>query len=345
MLLMIIAGTTGGHIMPAKHVAQAWLDAGGRCIWVGKPEGIEAQIAQQLGIAFEAVDPVNFRALGLSRIRQDAGRLFKWRKDIQALFRTHKPAAVFSTGSYVTIMPGLLAKWNRVPLVIHEQNTVMGFANHMLQYFANQTILGMPIETLDSPVIGNPVKQFPTRSRDTKRLLVIGGSQGCAFFNQYMPLALEDHQDIEVVHIAGKNLTGVSEQYQAKGINARVIAYSDDMADLYLWADMVVARAGAMTLAELAANGLPSLVVPLPSASRNHQMSNARYYALRGAIKLVKQDETGFIKQLRQFVKNDALRAKIAKNITRLNRPDAAKHIVKMIMKEINVNYTEPSHS
>lgn len=305
---LIAAGGTGGHIFPALAVADQLSSRGVEVHWVGSRGRLEEKIVPQ----HYPIDYLSVQALrGKSKLSALLAPFKLSRALLQAcrLIRQHRPAFVLAMGGYVCGPIGLAAWLMRVPLVVHEQNAAAGFTNRclrplaatVLQAFANS----FPARNADIAVVGNPVRQMfwdiaePKQRLDVQqsqlRILVVGGSQGARFINQQMPLllrALSQQVDVACWHQAGKlDLDAVEAAYENVDCSVKVAAFIDDMAQAYAWTDVVICRAGALTVSEIAAAGVAAIFVPLPIAVDDHQRKNAQALVAAGAAKMVLQSQ------------------------------------------------------
>jgi UDP-N-acetylglucosamine--N-acetylmuramyl-(pentapeptide) pyrophosphoryl-undecaprenol N-acetylglucosamine transferase len=303
--LLVMAGGTGGHIMPGLAVADCVRDAGWSVVWMGNPDGMEARLVPQRGYALA---PVRFGALrgkGLLRklmlpLALLSGFAQAWRQ-----IRRIRPHAVIGLGGYVSFPGGMMAVLLGKPLVVHEQNSVAGLANRVLARVADRIFCGFPGVLAGADWSGNPVRRSiaDLPEPDARlagrvgplRVLVLGGSLGAAALNEAVPRALAilpAERRPQVRHQAGeKHLDVLREHYAAAGVAAECLAFIDDMAAAYADADLVICRAGALTVAELAAAGVASILVPYPHAVDDHQTGNARFLADSGAAILLPQTE------------------------------------------------------
>lgn len=345
--LAIAAGGTGGHIMPALTVAEALRARGLSVVWLGVSGGREAGFAEAAGLPFAGVNLRPWRSsgwaarvfypsmLGLAALR--AARTLK----------QHQAAAVLGFGGFASV-PGMLGGFLRnLPLLLHEQNAVAGLANRYLAKLGATALSGFAeVEGLTAVrPVGNPVRPDITRvpppaerlqgREGALRLLVVGGSQGARVFDDSLPEQLgalpQDSLTVRHQHGADSDGEQIAARYRAQGIEARAFAFIDDMAEAYAWADLVICRAGAMTLAELCASGSAALAVPYPSAADQHQQRNAEHLARAGALELVLQEdlESGlWLQRLRQLSDSAKARLALADGARRAARPDAAEHIV-----------------
>jgi UDP-N-acetylglucosamine--N-acetylmuramyl-(pentapeptide) pyrophosphoryl-undecaprenol N-acetylglucosamine transferase len=303
--VMILAGGTGGHVYPGLAVAERLLEMHQSVVWLGTRAGLEARAVPAAGIAIEWVSIKGFRRRGAGAWLLAPLRLMLAVAQALAVFRRRRPVAVLGLGGFVSGPGGIAACLARIPLVIHEQNAVVGTTNRWLARCAREIYEGF--EGSFGPrarahCIGNPVRRairalpapqerFAGRSGEAPlRLLVLGGSQGAAALNRIVPAALASlaaNERPEVRHQGGRTLAVAEEAYAQADVAADVTAFIDDMASAYAWADLVIARAGALTVAELAASGVGAILIPLPFAVDDHQTANARHFAANGAGLLI----------------------------------------------------------
>ena len=341
--VLIVAGGTGGHIYPALAVAEILRREGVGLRWLGARGGMEERLVTRQGIALDTLRVSGLRGRGL--IGWLLAPLMVVAATLQAVaaIRRFNPGVVLGMGGFVSGPGGLAAFLCRRPLVIHEQNAVAGLTNRVLSHFATRVLQAYPgcfgargIET------GNPVRaaiealtsvpRTPPLGRPT-RLLIVGGSRGARRLNEVLPKALgiAAHAVFEVWHQTGEvGLAPTREAYAGHGIKARVDAFIDDMPAAYAWADIVVCRSGAMTLAEVTAAGLPSILVPFPHAVDDHQTANARHLADAGAAVLVPDAELAptSLSDLLQSLAADPTRlADMCQRARQLARPAAAARV------------------
>lgn len=301
--VLIMAGGTGGHVFPALACARLLQEQGYEVHWLGTRRGIEAELIPQSDIPLHCIDIQGLRGKGKLDLLLAPVRLVRALWQSFKLIRELQPVCVLGAGGYVT-GPGGVAAWLlRIPLVIHEQNAVVGTTNRLLARIADRRCEGFEGSFAAGAArrsTGNPVRehifQVPALVWDglrQPRLLVLGGSLGALPLNKLLPLALAllpAGQRPQVRHQCGKQHVEAARQaYAAVGVKAVVEPFIADMAEAYGWADLVVCRAGALTVAELAAAGRPSLLIPLPHAIDDHQSANARFLADRGAAELLPQ--------------------------------------------------------
>lgn len=304
--VLIMAGGTGGHVFPALTVAEDLRAQGFDVQWLGTRAGLEAEIVPRAGF------PISFIAVSGLRGKRMLSWVFAPYKlglaflQALALITRLKPTLVLGMGGFVTGPGGLVAWLLDKPLVIHEQNSIAGLTNRLLAPIADRVLEAFPgsLAAKYKPLhTGNPVRAtiaaLATRPRPAHdgplRLLVLGGSRGARALNDAVPRAvagLAAAERPEVWHQTGaQHLAAAQQEYRAAGVTARVAPFIDDMAQAYIWADLVLCRAGALTIAELACAGVASILVPYPFAVDDHQTHNARYLADAQAALLVPQPQ------------------------------------------------------
>jgi UDP-N-acetylglucosamine--N-acetylmuramyl-(pentapeptide) pyrophosphoryl-undecaprenol N-acetylglucosamine transferase len=302
---MIMAGGTGGHVFPALAVGDALRDAGWRVVWLGARSGMEATLVPGRGYEMAWVRFSGLRGKGLvAKLLLPLNLLIAFWQSARAIFAC-RPDVVLGMGGYISFPGGMMASLLNRPLAIHEQNSIAGLANKVLARLADRVLVAFPGALAKGEFVGNPVRpeiarlappaeRFAARSGPL-RLLVVGGSLGAVALNDAVPRALALlPADVrpQVVHQSGaKHVEQLRTNYAAAGVQATLVPFIEDMAAAYADADLVVCRAGATTIAELAAAGVASLLVPFPYAVDDHQTTNARYLADRGAAVLVQQRE------------------------------------------------------
>jgi UDP-N-acetylglucosamine--N-acetylmuramyl-(pentapeptide) pyrophosphoryl-undecaprenol N-acetylglucosamine transferase len=302
---LVMAGGTGGHIYPGLAVADELRGRGWRVVWLGNADGMESRIVPPRGYELQSIRFTALRGKGLLRkLMLPLNLLRGFWQALRVLARV-RPQVVLGLGGYVTFPGGMMASLRGIPLVLHEQNSIAGLANRVLARVADRVLTGFPDALPHARWTGNPVRadiaalpapeqRFAGRSGPLN-ILVVGGSLGAQVLNVTVPRALagmpEDAR-AKVTHQAGeRNMAELEKAYAAAGItNATLKPFIEDMATAYAQADLVICRAGALTVAELAAAGVAAILVPLPHAVDDHQSGNARFLADRGAALLVPQN-------------------------------------------------------
>jgi len=348
--VLIMAGGTGGHVFPALACAREFQARGYSVHWLGTPRGIENELVPAAGLPLHLIGVSGLRGKGKLALLKAPFQLLKALFQARRVVRELEPVCVLGMGGYVTGPGGLAAKLAGVPLVIHEQNAVAGTTNRSLVPFASRVCEAFP-ETFGASAkrrtTGNPVREelFLETPRQTlksrqPRLLILGGSLGAEPLNKLLPKALAQlpaEQRPEIFHQAGKQHAEITaERYRALGVEAQVVPFIKDMARAYAWADLVVCRAGALTVSELAAAGLPSLLVPLPHAIDDHQTRNADYLAREGAAFLLPQKTTGaadLAARLTEVLMQPERLKTMASTARRLAKPDATRRVVDICLE------------
>lgn len=300
--VLIMAGGTGGHIFPGLAVAQELRDRGVPVLWLGGRSGMEGRLVPAQGISLHTIEFSAVRGKSIGVKLMAPFRLLRAVMEARRLLRRLSPQSVLSMGGYAAAPGGIAAWLARIPLIVHEQNSVAGMANRLLARFAMRLLTGFP-DVFDAPNVewvGNPVRrsigalaaplQRYADRQGPLRLLVIGGSLGAQTLNVQVPPALAKlaHGRFEVRHQCGiRHADATQRAYADAGVDASVASFIDDMAEAYGWADLVVCRAGALTIAELAAAGLPALLIPYPHAVDDHQTRNARALVDAGAARCI----------------------------------------------------------
>jgi UDP-N-acetylglucosamine--N-acetylmuramyl-(pentapeptide) pyrophosphoryl-undecaprenol N-acetylglucosamine transferase len=302
--VLIMAGGTGGHVYPALALARLLRRRSQPVVWLGTRKGLEARVIPAEQIQIEWLSVGGLRGKGWTTLLAAPFRLAIALWQALQVMRRHRPLAVVGLGGFVT-GPGGVAAWlTRRPLIIHEQNAVAGFTNRCLSHLADEVLEAFPDSfnaSVRAHTIGNPVREdiaaAPTpQVRFAGRhgpinVLVFGGSQGAVRLNTVVPLALAQlggGRPLNVRHQAGARwLTAAVQNYAKSGVRAQVTAFIEDMAEAYAWADLVICRSGALTVCELAAVGVASILVPFPAAVDDHQTVNAAYLVDHGAGLLI----------------------------------------------------------
>ena len=304
--VLIMAGGTGGHVFPALAVADELRARGVPVVWLGTHKGIEARVVKKAGYQIEWLSITGLRGKSTATLLLAPVRLVIACSQAFKVLWQRKPCAVLGMGGFTAGPGGLMAWLMRKPLVIHEQNAVAGLTNRILARLAGNVLEAFPHTfKRKTQAVGNPVRtdiQQLTEPRTrlashdgALRVLVIGGSLGAVRLNQIVPEAIAkiaSEARPQIWHQTGlANLELAQQGYNEHGVEARVDAFIDDMAEAYNWADLVICRAGAMTIFELAAAGVGAILIPYPYAVDDHQTANANYLVDAGAAILKQQSE------------------------------------------------------
>ena len=307
--VMIMAGGTGGHVFPALAVAQELIGRGCEVSWLGTPDSFEARLVPQYGIELDTIDSFRLRGQGVLSLVAAPLRLLRAMAQARRVLRRRRPQVVLGMGGFASGPGGLVSRALRLPLVIHEQNAVPGLTNRWLAKIATRVLQAFPGSfdtSVTARVCGNPVRpeivalpapeqRFAAREGKPAILLVMGGSLGAQALNEVLPQALARMpaaQRPQVVHQAGRGkLDATRVAYDTAEVAAHIVEFIADVPQALAEAGLVVCRAGALTISELAAAGVASVLVPFPHAVDDHQTRNAAYLADAGAAMLIQQRE------------------------------------------------------
>lgn len=348
--VLVMAGGTGGHIFPGLAVAEALHAQGVPVAWLGAVGGMETKVVPARGIPLHAIHVGGLRGKGWKTRLAAPLMLVRALWSALAVLRAVKPRSVLSMGGYVAGPGGIAARLLHKPLLVHEQNRVAGFTNRKLAGHAQRVLEGFADTLPGAQWVGNPVREaiaalpapeqrFAGRN-GRAHLLVLGGSLGARALNLALPQALAllpAERRPEVLHQCGQR--GIDEAraaYAQAGVDAQVVAFIDDMAGTYAWADLAVCRAGALTLAELTAAGLGAVLVPFPHAVDDHQTRNAEALVAAGAAELIQERDLKietFAQRLNALLGNRAQLLAMAQAARTLAKSDAAKVIARACLE------------
>jgi len=343
--ILIMAGGTGGHIFPGLAVAEQMRAAGWEVVWMGARGGMEERLVPKHGYRAAWIRAKAARGKGLmQKLLLPANLLYSFWESARHI-RVLQPNVVLGLGGYVAFPGGMMASlWNR-PLALHEQNAIPGLANKVLAQVSDKVMTGFPQALKNAEWTGNPVRaeiaaiaapesRFAGRTGPLK-LLVVGGSLGAQALNESVPkaLALMSARP-QVVHQAGeKHLDALKKHYADAGVQGELVAFIDDMARRYAEADLVICRAGAVTVAELSAGGMPSILVPFPHAVDDHQTANGKFLADHGAAFLIQQRDLTPQTLAQTIQRLDRSRLlDMARKARALGKPDAARVVAERCM-------------
>ena len=354
--VMIFAGGTGGHVFPALAVAQQIELQSVPIVWVGTKNGIEAKVVPNAGYKIEWIAVNGLRGKSLLTYILAPFKLAFASLQVTWLLIKHRPCAVLGMGGFVAGPGGLIAALLRKPLIIHEQNAIAGLTNRLLAPFAKRILTGFPstftrknVEVLGNPVraeITNLQRQYEIAEPKGRalRVLVIGGSLGAKALNETVPAAIalmcpnlstETHP--EVWHQSGeKKHQFTLQQYKLHDVNARVDAFIENMQEAYAWADLVICRAGAITVAELSVAGVGAIFIPYPYAVDDHQTANATALVNAGAALMISEKELSaeiLAKMLQDLMVNRSKLRTFTEAITAFAKPQAAKDVANVCIQ------------
>lgn len=352
-----MAGGTGGHVFPALAVAEDLRVRGCDVSWLGTRQGIESEQVPAHNFPITYISVAGLRGKGgLAKIRGVARLVLAAGQALRAVYKL-KPDVVLGLGGFASGPGGVAARLLGKPLVIHEQNAVAGTTNRLLSKIASVVLTAFPEALPGARHCGNPVRadilklsmELSQRSleesslekrADRPRLLVLGGSLGAQKLNQTLPEALAlmtESQRPEVRHQCGRgNEAATKNMYQQAGVGADVVPFVADMAAAYAWADFVVCRAGALTVSELTAVGLPSILVPFPYAIDDHQTHNALWLENAGAGYLLDEKDLSpetLAATVLELTTNKDKRAEMAESARRLALPDATRRVADVCLE------------
>jgi UDP-N-acetylglucosamine--N-acetylmuramyl-(pentapeptide) pyrophosphoryl-undecaprenol N-acetylglucosamine transferase len=340
--IVIMAGGTGGHIFPALAVAQFLQNQGWQVSWLGTKAGLESRVIPENGIEIDWLSVSGVRGKGIFSKVSAIVKLAKSCAEARKILKQRKPNVVLGMGGFVAAPGGLMAKVLGIPLIIHEQNRVVGTTNRLLAKIATKVLQGFPnsfAQKFEAICTGNPLREMlkhippaPLQRRESLRIFVLGGSQGAKALNETVPnaIALFASPPFEggrggcaVHHQTGVAMQNeVAEKYETLKLNAEASTFIEDMVAAYSWADLIICRAGAMTVSEVAAMGIPAIFIPLPNAIDDHQTANARYLTEAGAAILLKQSDLtaeALAQQIEKLCENLPERRAISQTLAYLN--------------------------
>jgi UDP-N-acetylglucosamine--N-acetylmuramyl-(pentapeptide) pyrophosphoryl-undecaprenol N-acetylglucosamine transferase len=344
--ILIMAGGTGGHIFPGLAVAEQMRAAGWDVVWMGARGGMEERLVPRHGYRTAWIRAKAARGKGLvQKLLLPANLLYSFWESARHI-RGVKPDVVLGLGGYVAFPGGMMASLLNRPLALHEQNAIAGLANRVLAQVSDKVMVAFPDALKGAEWTGNPVrseiaaiqppeKRFQDRQGQI-RILVVGGSLGAQALNEALPKAISLLEEKPlVVHQSGeKHLDALKRHYQEAAVQGELVAFIDDMARRYAEADLVICRAGAVTIAELSAGGMASILVPFPHAVDDHQTANARFLADRGAAILIQQRDLSAARLaglIRSLDRTKLL--EMAQKARALGKPDAARIVAQRCME------------
>ena len=351
--ILVMAGGTGGHIFPGIAVADHLKAQGWNIHWLGTEKRMEAKIVPQHGYAISFINIAGLRNKSWATWLKTPFKLFQSVMQSIKVIRQVKPDVVLGMGGYASAPGGFAAWLLSIPLVLHEQNAVAGMSNKFLSHIASAVLCAFPNAFGDkkqATVVGNPLRKdiidqenvMPEQPATTKKVLIIGGSLGAKVLNDTVPQSMNQIkvQNISVWHQTGAgNEQTVRDSYDQYGLdpqNIKVSEFIDDMSAAYQWADVVICRAGALTVSELAMVAKPAIFVPLPHAVDDHQTKNAMYLVERGAAKLIPQQEfngTTLAQMLNSFFISDKVIQSMSKAASDAAHADATMKVAQTCIK------------
>lgn len=348
-LILIAAGGTGGHVMPALAVAEYCQKQGFEVHWLGTQKGIESRLVPKHKIPISYISISGLRKKGKKALLKSPLQILRALWQVFRIYRATKPDVVLTMGGFVSGPAGMMAWFMRKPLIVHEQNSIAGMTNKILVNFAKKVLTAYPNVFKDvshkSLQTGNPLKEIylenhaPSVSTEPLKILIFGGSQGALKLNQVVPKAIglfEKNNYPFIWHQAGERFLKETEaSYSEQGIKAKCDTFIDDMPTAYHWADIVIARAGALTVAEVAQMGKASILIPYPYAVDDHQTHNARYLSDEGGAVLLQENELSPQKlfELLSELSDSEKRGQMGNIAKSLAKPQATQQVAEQCIK------------
>lgn len=352
--ILIMAGGTGGHVYPALAVADNLKEKGFKLFWLGTNKGMETNVVPNHGYPLLKINVAGVRGKGILRLLLTPIMLMIALFQALMIMIKVRPVVVLGMGGFAS-GPGGIAAWlMRIPLLIHEQNAIAGLTNRLLAPFAVSVMAAFPgafKESRKLTITGNPVrndivnlsepeKRYANRDSNSLKVLVLGGSLGAKRLNEVIPetlLALSSDYQFEVKHQCGERHHSITKAaYKEHNVNAEVTPFIDNMADAYAWANIVICRAGALTIAELAACGIGSILIPFPYAVDDHQTENAKYLSAEGAAILIQEAQlnAGKLKEvLLKLCRAPEQLLQMAVKARSLSKPQATDDVARLCME------------
>ncbi|ALG66472.2 undecaprenyldiphospho-muramoylpentapeptide beta-N-acetylglucosaminyltransferase [Beggiatoa leptomitoformis] len=360
--ILLMAGGTGGHVFPALAIAERLRQQNIPVRWIGTAKGLEAKIIPSTGIAIDYIDVGGLRGKGLVRRLTAPFQLSKALWQSIQIMRRHQPAAVVGMGGFVT-GPAAVAAWLlRIPVLIHEQNAIVGLTNRLLSRIATCVMEAFPYTfpaSVHAIATGNPLRDAILQLAQTTvttspilspvRILIVGGSLGAKALNEIVPQALLSvNSKINVWHQTGEaHFEATRDVYATATFDALVEPFITDMSAAYQWADLVICRAGALTVCELAQAGKASILVPYPHAVDDHQTANARFLSHQNAAILVAQSSlkaTDLTELVQSLVSNPTRLMQMSEKAWQLAHPTATDDILQLILQHAYPSALSASH-
>jgi UDP-N-acetylglucosamine--N-acetylmuramyl-(pentapeptide) pyrophosphoryl-undecaprenol N-acetylglucosamine transferase len=350
--ILIMAGGTGGHVFPALAVANELRQRQCEVAWLGTASGIESKLVPAAQIPLYFLTISGLRGKDLKTLISSPWRIFMACLGAYRILKIFRPNVILGMGGYASGPGGLMAKLMGIPLVVHEQNAKPGTTNKWLAKMANRVLTAFPDVFPGAICIGNPVRVEIANLPDPElrmqgrsgplRILVLGGSLGAKALNELIPqaIALLDPTKVQIRHQTGtQHLTATQNIYAQCNIQAEIFDFIDNMAEALTWADLVICRAGALTIAELSAAGVGSILIPFPFAIDDHQTANGQWLVNLGAAQ-IRQQKDFSAQQLKdlleQFLRQPELLVKMAKAARTAAKPDATRKCADICLEVAN---------
>ena len=350
--IIIFAAGTGGHIYPAIPIAKELIKQNIPVLWIGTEQGMENKIVTDANIKIKHINFSGIRGKGLITLVKMPFKLVKAIIQSLIIIKKYNPAISLSMGGYISFPCCIASFILRKPIIIHEQNIIFGLANNILKYISRKVILGMPIKNNNKKFkyYGNPTRyeniiiKKKTYKQKKINILIIGGSLGAKIFNEIVPQAIytlkkDLDYEINIIHQTGKTNIIAEKQYKNIDVNIDLREYITSMKEAYEWCDIIICRGGALTISELMLFAVPSIIVPYPHATDDHQMKNSIYLERKDAAIVINQKNftQAYLAQvLKSLIINPEIRKSLSKNILKLNEKNITKNICNQIIKEMD---------
>lgn len=350
--LLVMAGGTGGHVFPGLAVADNLKNQGWKVSWLGTADRMEAQLVPEHGYEIDFIDIAGVRGNGLKRLLMAPFRIIKSILQARRVLKKRDVDLVLGMGGFAS-GPGGIAAWTLgIPIVLHEQNAAAGLTNRLLSRFAKKILMGFSgaFDCEKAILVGNPVRlsvlalpeKIISNVKAPLKVLVVGGSLGAKVLNDLLPevVAQFPADKLSVIHQTGKgHYQQVKEAYQQHDVQADVQEFISDIDKSYAWADVVICRAGALTVSEIAVVGLPAIFIPLPHAVDDHQTKNAQNLVTKGGALLISQKQLNTKKMsdyLQAFSQNRQLLIDMSKNSKKAAILDATESVASICIETVN---------
>lgn len=352
--VLIMTGGTGGHVFPGLAIAEYLRAQGVEVHWMGTEKGIEARVVPKAAIPLHNIQITGLRGKGIAALLKSPYRLTQAIYQARQIIKKVNPDVALGLGGFVSGPGGIASRLMGIPLIIHEQNAKAGLTNRFLAHLSKEVLEGFPNVFKKATYIGNPIRKeiieinaprFRVNTEARLRLLVLGGSLGAKALNETVPQALAQLPSDARPHIwhqsGEQNFQATQNTYVKQQIEAKVMPFIDNMAEAYAWADLVICRAGALTVSELAAVGLGAIFIPYPYAVDDHQTANAQFLVSRQAALCIQQADLTpdvLLNHLQFYVKNPYKCLEMAEAAYHLRKIDAVEKFFAIIAGAVRAN-------
>ena len=352
--IVIFAAGTGGHIYPGLSIAKELISKNVSVLWIGTKNGIENNIIEDSEIPIQHINFSGVRGKGLLSYVKLPAKLIISIFQAFLILKKYSPSVVLSMGGYISFPCVLASYFLKIPIVIHEQNIIFGLANNILRFVSGTVILGLPMNIKGDKYkfLGNPTRYennevIKKHDKNKKfNILVVGGSLGAKIFNEVIPQAvcglikITDNK-INIIHQTGKTYKIAEMQYNNFDVNVDLREYIDAMEKAYDWCDVIICRGGAITITEIMNLGIPSIIIPYPYATDDHQMKNCKYLENHNAAIVINQNNFSpdyLTNLLKTLIENKSILKSLSENITKLNIKNSTKNICEEVISKMSNN-------